>query len=89
MHCPLDQRWFAAGAFVATLAAAPAARASDHLDTPTVIADPSADIGDRHVVLRDRRALRTKCLAHDCIRCCRFHADRQYGGLPDQLFEQR
>jgi len=32
---------------LAALAArAPAARASDHLDTPTVIADPAADIGD-------------------------------------------
>jgi hypothetical protein len=28
------------------LAAGPASRASDHLDTPTVIADPAADIGD-------------------------------------------
>jgi hypothetical protein len=28
------------------LAAAPMAHASDHLDTPTVIADPAADIGD-------------------------------------------
>ncbi|HSS00020.1 MAG TPA: hypothetical protein VLM79_23350, partial [Kofleriaceae bacterium] len=33
-----------AGALIA-MAAAPA-HASDHLDTPTVVADPSADIGD-------------------------------------------
>lgn len=33
-------------AAIAALAASPAARASDHLDTPAVIADPAADIGD-------------------------------------------
>ena len=31
---------------LAALSAAPLVRASDHLDTPTVIADPAADIGD-------------------------------------------
>ena len=31
---------------VAALGAAPAVHAADHLDTPTVIADPAADIGD-------------------------------------------
>jgi hypothetical protein len=33
-------------AAIAAVAVSPAARASDHLDTPTVIADPAADIGD-------------------------------------------
>jgi hypothetical protein len=46
MYWPLDPHRLAAGALAATLAAAPPAHASDHLDTPTVIADPSADIGD-------------------------------------------
>lgn len=32
--------------FVAAIGIAPAAQAADHLDTPTVIADPAADIGD-------------------------------------------
>lgn len=36
----------AAGLAAGLLACAGAARASDHLDTPTVIADPRADIGD-------------------------------------------
>src|ERR1700722_6291553 len=40
--------WFAAVAMVGILMAmgVRAASASDHLDTPTVIADPAADIGD-------------------------------------------
>ncbi|MET0553937.1 MAG: DUF4331 family protein [Vicinamibacteria bacterium] len=36
----------ARAAVVATALLVPAARAADHLDTPTVIADPAADIGD-------------------------------------------
>src|SRR5579862_5202379 len=36
----------AALGIAAGLAVAAPARASDHLDTPTVVADPSADIGD-------------------------------------------
>jgi len=40
-------RPIAAAAAAAVLAALPTvARASDHLDTPTVVADPAADIGD-------------------------------------------
>lgn len=35
-----------AGALALSLLLAPTAQASDHLDTPTVIADPRADIGD-------------------------------------------
>jgi hypothetical protein len=40
------KRWAASLALAGALSAAGAARASDHLDTPTVIADPRADIGD-------------------------------------------
>lgn len=40
-------------AMIATLA--PAAHASDHLDTPTVIADPAADIGDLYAWTSDSR----------------------------------
>jgi hypothetical protein len=36
-------------------ALAPAAYASDHLDTPTVIADPAADIGDIYAWVSDSR----------------------------------
>lgn len=36
----------AMGMVLLAMAAIPIARASDHLDTPTVIADPAADIGD-------------------------------------------
>src|SRR6266404_6124679 len=39
-------RWRVGLAALATVTAGIAARASDHLDTPTVIADPRADIGD-------------------------------------------
>ena len=44
----LKQRWFLVGILVAILTAAAHRNvyASDHLDTPTVIADPAADIGD-------------------------------------------
>src|SRR5687768_2447839 len=37
---------FLALTFASALSTAPVASASDHLDTPTVIADPAADIGD-------------------------------------------
>lgn len=44
----LTRRWFGVSVSAALLAAMiyQAAYASDHLDTPTVIADPAADIGD-------------------------------------------
>ena len=38
--------WNAIALFVAGVLSAPVSHASDHLDTPTVIADPAADIGD-------------------------------------------
>lgn len=38
--------WCAIALSIASALAAPVSSASDHLDTPTVIADPAADIGD-------------------------------------------
>jgi len=41
-----NKKWKAFALCIAGALSVPAAQASDHLDTPTVIADPAADIGD-------------------------------------------
>jgi hypothetical protein len=46
MPRPDSGPWMATALLIAGVLSAPVSQASDHLDTPTVIADPAADIGD-------------------------------------------
>jgi len=45
-HVPCTRRWVVALLIGAVLVPRGPSYGSDHLDTPTVIADPAADIGD-------------------------------------------